>query len=955
MRFRPWLNRVELTALNEDYRSALERFANQNPQADRAAIQGYVDEFKKIVTKKYKQLYDPIQGVTVPREKRNNVDAYPTFAELEAVVDHVRGQVDLAGVMKFTDIEFEATPVFENDILVIYYAESPRACIKYKGNVPYGWCIARSDASNMFNSYRFRDHEPAFYFVKNKQKTAEEFRLWNLAQTAFSGRFRDKWHFFVLQAHKNAKTNDEDSKQYVVTSANNDGDTPMSWKQVAALEPALAPLQSVFKPVPLTDQEREDHRVFSKELPDKVFAKLTYERKSKFLDIYPAIGRPISDAKFAALPEDLKNKYIGFGIGLSDAQHEIISGTKLERRYRDVTLEKAKRILNNEFEELGDEVSPYALNNSEIKVVAGRLDYGSMTLEQVARLAGLYSEPREVEQEDEDYHREVREVGGWNHNKASPAAAEMFDAYIAAKGDSLSAKEVGKIAEYHPSQARSLQIHGDKPIDFETMRSIFARNHSKDKGFREKDVEERFQRERTRMLNKGTLGTEEVAMLMAHSDPKEIVRDMGDKAFAQFFGMGGVIDWFSVRADDDARKALAERLVKDSDKILPHPMPLLLAADFEKALSKMGGETEAVERMSHRDISNTFFGQDHEWKPVVAPPDRTQRVVELILANDTKPMHWMALALAKASSDPARALLAANPKVFEYLTDGYGKNDLKNLVDFVGKASDPRLSQGIAEKLVKAVGARGEHKVIFAAIKMASDKAKLINEVRPQRIRNMASEFPEWFADLIRGMDRDEVAAAKDVLQGVHEIVDRALSIKLRGATGHVGSMEPEKVDEYLSGLLDDEPEESRAGLADEIIARAKEFRFHDPRKIAKLVEHSSDKKKALRAILSKAVQISGWNVSDFLMALQKSVFPGDEIQEAIEAVLEFRKNIRDGLDTVAQLFNHAPDKERVARIVGKEELTKASRPDAGGGTLGAQKERLAAWLKEREHEGRDP
>jgi hypothetical protein len=949
MRFRPWLNSVELTALNEDYRSALERFAKQNPQADRTAIQGYVDEFKKIVTKKYKQLYDQIQGVTVPREKRNNVDAYATFAELEAVVDHVRGQVDVAGAMKFTDIEVDAKPVFENDILVIYYAESPRACIKYKGNLPYGWCVARSDASNMFHAYRFKDNEPAFYFVKNKQKTAEEFRLWNMAQTAFSGRFRDKWHFFVLQAHKKAKTNDENSKQYVVTSANNDGDTPMSWKQVAAIEPALAPLQSVFKPVPLTDQEREDYRIFSKELPDEEFAKLPYERKSRFLDIYPAYDRSISDGQFAALPEDLKNKYVGFGIGLSDAQHDLIRGTKLERRYGDVTLEKAKRILNNEFGHLGDEDSPYALNDSEIKVVAGRLDYGNMTLEQVARLAGLYSEPREIDREDDDGSRESMEVGGWNDQKASPAAAEMFEAYIAAKGDSLSSNEAGKIAKYHPSQARSLQLHGDKPVDFYTMKSIFARNHSKDKGFREKEVEERFHKERTKILNKGTLGTDEVEMLMAHSDPKEIVLDMGDKAFAQFFGMGGVIDWFSFMVDDDARKALAERLVKDSDKILPHPMPLLLADDFEKALSKMGGETEAVGRMSHRDISNTFFGQGQRWKTVGAPPDRTQRVVELILANETRPMHWMALALAKASPDPAQALLAANPKVFEELTDGYGKNDLRDLVDFVGKASDPRLSQAIAEKLLKAFGTRGEHKGILEAIKMAPEKAKLINKVRGVRLRNMASEFPQWFADLIRGMDRDEVAAAKDALQGLHKIVDKALHLKLQGATSHVGSIEPEKVDEYLSGLLDEEPEESRAALADEIIARAKEFRFRDPRKIAKLIEHSSDKRKALRTILSKAVQISSWNVSDLLMALGKSAFPGDEIQEAIEAILEFRENIRGRDYTVVDLFSAAPDKERVARIVGKEELTKASLPDGEGGTLGAQKERLASWLKERE------
>lgn len=190
------INEIFKYALNEDFKSKREQYIKQGYTSN--IVDKYINNFKTIKDKKYKQLYDNINGINIPTNRRNDIDAYNDFKDLEVVVDYVMGQVDVKGVTLGDDIEIEGKPIFENEIFQIYYADSPKACIKYKGNIPYGWCISRSDSSNMYNTYRFREHEPTFYFVKVKDRTKKEFNAWNIMKTTFSGSFKDKYHFFVV-------------------------------------------------------------------------------------------------------------------------------------------------------------------------------------------------------------------------------------------------------------------------------------------------------------------------------------------------------------------------------------------------------------------------------------------------------------------------------------------------------------------------------------------------------------------------------------------------------------------------------------------------------------------------------------------------------------------------------------------------------------------------------------
>jgi len=293
-------------------------------------------------------------------EDRFDISKYKDWHSFELFVDAVRGQTQLKGEKLSDNLEvIDAKPLFEKNGLEVYYADTPRSCIKYKGNVPYSWCVARPDSSNMFYNYRLRGSNPAFYFVKDVDATKKELS----SNEKFNGTFKNKWHFFVIQVLKTANINDLMEKSYVVTSANNDGDIAMSWNDIVKIEPKLKGLQSEFLPKPLSPEELNVISKYRNGITTQEFVKLPYNEKERFLDVYPAINRPISDEIFKLLPVDLKNKYIGMNIGLSGNQYEGIQYDKnLLKRYAQMTEKK--------FQEWLKDSSRFNLVDSEIDVLS---------------------------------------------------------------------------------------------------------------------------------------------------------------------------------------------------------------------------------------------------------------------------------------------------------------------------------------------------------------------------------------------------------------------------------------------------------------------------------------------------------------------------------------------------------------------------------------------------------
>ena len=339
------LSHIFKDLLNEDFKTQTQKFVSQG--YDLEIVRNYIEKFKYIRDGKYREALNPDLNINVPVEKRFDIDAYPTFNSLETLVDYVAGQRPVKTTMsKQNDIEVTGEAVYNKNGIEVFYADNPRACIKYKGSMPYSWCVARSDSSNMFYTYRFKPYEPAFYFVKDVKATEKE--LAAIAKKGgISGGFTNKYHFIVIQVPKNLNPDDNETPQYIVTSANNDGDNQMSWNQIVKINPKLAGIKEVLKPKPFTPEERAQHERFKKGLNDNEFRKLNYEDKKAYLDIYPTIAKPISTKQFLMLPEDLKNLYVSFGIGLDDEQFESIKNNpKLVKRYAQISDRKLDTYLN---------------------------------------------------------------------------------------------------------------------------------------------------------------------------------------------------------------------------------------------------------------------------------------------------------------------------------------------------------------------------------------------------------------------------------------------------------------------------------------------------------------------------------------------------------------------------------------------------------------------------------
>jgi hypothetical protein len=121
----------------------------------------------------------------------------------------------------------------------------------------------------------------------------------------------------------------------------------MSWNQIVKINPKLAGIKEVLKPKPFTEEERAQHQRFKKGISDNEFKTLSYEDKKAYLDIYPTIAKPITTKQFLMLPEDLKNLYVSFGIGLDDEQFESIKNNpKLVKRYAQISDRKLDNYIN---------------------------------------------------------------------------------------------------------------------------------------------------------------------------------------------------------------------------------------------------------------------------------------------------------------------------------------------------------------------------------------------------------------------------------------------------------------------------------------------------------------------------------------------------------------------------------------------------------------------------------
>jgi hypothetical protein len=134
----------------------------------------------------------------------------------------------------------------------------------------------------------------------------------------------------------------------------NDGDKYVSWGGVIEIAPELKDLKYLFLSKPLSPTEREKIEKYREGLDDDEFRKLSYKEKKYYLSVYVTGKNKLTDFQFNNLPEDLKNEYSGYGVGLSNSQYQSIKNdSKLIKRYKEITLRKFNILVKEDGEGFG--------------------------------------------------------------------------------------------------------------------------------------------------------------------------------------------------------------------------------------------------------------------------------------------------------------------------------------------------------------------------------------------------------------------------------------------------------------------------------------------------------------------------------------------------------------------------------------------------------------------------
>ena len=226
-----------------------------------------------------------------------------SFSELEGILDSLEGKKDITDKKKndFSDIDLR----YDQNNLKIFAPKDKSQCIRLKNG--RGWCTSREGSGNMYYNYRL-GHERTLYYVIDEDKDFNDVDFASVILVDPDGRM--------------ALADKTNSGRYA-------GSTNLPWDEIVSKIPKIEDLKHIFKPEPLTRDEKElinlvkyanvgDNPMESFENPQQVEMWLEYHSKQ------------LTDIQYSNLTPDLKKKYIALGMSLSpkmitSSEPEVIS------------------------------------------------------------------------------------------------------------------------------------------------------------------------------------------------------------------------------------------------------------------------------------------------------------------------------------------------------------------------------------------------------------------------------------------------------------------------------------------------------------------------------------------------------------------------------------------------------------------------------------------------------
>ena len=212
-----------------------------------------------------------------------------TFKYLENLIDQNFSKESIKYDINDSDMNSKDI-IYNQNGITIWDADTKEKCIKY-GKYGNNYCVARTDSSNMFNSYRYKN-KLTFYFVMDKTKKNS-----------------DPFSFFSIAVPDGINPNDKNKEQYYVTDKNNHINTLKSWNFIIQNNSNIKDLQNLFKSKNLTTQEYERYNKLKYPISDENYNKLNYDDKI----FYIQMGHKLTEIMFFNSNSKIQDIYIQNG------------------------------------------------------------------------------------------------------------------------------------------------------------------------------------------------------------------------------------------------------------------------------------------------------------------------------------------------------------------------------------------------------------------------------------------------------------------------------------------------------------------------------------------------------------------------------------------------------------------------------------------------------------------
>ena len=240
----------------------VDKFTSADDSVNAQEVRQYLDKWDQLL---------PI----IPQNQRDIQRL--SFDQLKQIIDDAETRKMLRG--KNTGVSKQPkNALYADDGLEIYKGTGREQCIVYGDG--YDWCISRKQADNMFYWYRIKDQSPMFYFVFDLDRDQD-----------------DDYHASVIHVFRNGN--------YRITNALNDNEFNATWEEIVKILPKLKPLKHLFKPEPLSSQERADVERFSEQLSDQEYRVLSLGEKYKYIQF----RQQLRDQQQTDTPDELISVY----------------------------------------------------------------------------------------------------------------------------------------------------------------------------------------------------------------------------------------------------------------------------------------------------------------------------------------------------------------------------------------------------------------------------------------------------------------------------------------------------------------------------------------------------------------------------------------------------------------------------------------------------------------------